>query len=183
MIEVRRRLFGDRGQHAEAHQDVPLGIEQHDLLVRTRQSETEAEPGMAAHRRIADLDIELVVVAQIDPVPAAASGNEDRIAAVMGDGLHHVDGVHHGKSLPLGRIVPLYPLGSHCERQRRHLGGPVRPLGLPRRCAPRNDGQAGVQRLKPWYSSPTRITTGRWVRSASSKATSMRAQSASFSTR
>ena len=38
-------------------------------------------------------------------------------------------------------------------------------------------------RLNPWYSSPTSTTTGRCVRSASSKAIEMRGASASLSTR
>ena len=61
MIEIRRRLLGDRRQHAEAHQDVALGIEQHDLALRLRQREAEREPGMAAHRRVAERHVELRV--------------------------------------------------------------------------------------------------------------------------
>ena len=59
MIEVRRGLLGDGGQNAEAHQDVALGIEQHDLLVRPRQRQAKTEAGMAAHRRVAELHVEL----------------------------------------------------------------------------------------------------------------------------
>ena len=98
MIEVRRGLLGDGGQNAEAHQDVALGIEQHDLLVRPRQRQAKTEAGVAAHRRVAELHVELMVVAQIDPIPAAAAGHEDRVAAVGGEDLHHFGGVHHGKS-------------------------------------------------------------------------------------
>ena len=60
---------------------------------------------MAAHRRVAELDVERLVVAEVDPVAAAAAGNQDRVAAVRGEGLHHVSGVHHCKSL-LYRLKP-----------------------------------------------------------------------------
>src|SRR5215469_8034204 len=136
MIKVGRSLLGHRGQDTQAHQDVALGIEQHDLLVGPRQCQAEAKAGMPAHRRVAELDVELLVVAEVDPIAAAAARDQDRIAAVAGEGLHHLGSVHH-------------------------LGPP--PL----------------YRLKPWYSSPTRTTTGRLVRSASSKATAIRDESAS----
>jgi hypothetical protein len=95
VIEVGRRLLGHGGQDAEAHLDVALGVEQHDLLVRPRQCQTEAEAGMAAHRRVAELDVERLVVAEVDPVAAATAGDQDRVAAVGGEGSHHVGGVHH----------------------------------------------------------------------------------------
>ncbi len=81
MIEIRRRLFGNRREHSEAHQDVALGIEQHQLALGPGKGEPEAETGMAAHRRIAERCIEIgarphVRLSTGRPVSQYA-GNED----------------------------------------------------------------------------------------------------------
>ncbi len=88
MVEIRRRLLGDRRQHAEAHQDVAFGIEQHQLALGLRQRQPEREPGMAAHRRIAERHVErLGVGGLVDPVAPAAPGHDDRVAAMFGEAL------------------------------------------------------------------------------------------------
>ena len=103
MIEIRRLLLGDRHQHAEAHLDVAFGIEQHHLLVRAGERQPEAKAGVAAHRRIAERCIEVRMGRELDPVAAAAAGNDDRVFAVGREGLQHVGGVHHlGASFVIG---------------------------------------------------------------------------------
>ncbi len=82
-------------EHPEAHLDVALGIEQHQLAFGTGQRETQREPGMAAHRRVAERHVERGVVRLLDPVAAAAAGHDDRVAAMGAEGVERLGNAHH----------------------------------------------------------------------------------------
>ena len=101
MIEIGGRLLGDRREHAEAHQDVALGIEQHELALGPREREAEPEPGMAAHRRVAERRVELRVGGLLDPIAAAAARHDDRVAAIRAEGFERFGNAHHFGCPPL----------------------------------------------------------------------------------
>ena len=95
MIEIGGRLLGDRRQHAEAHQDVALGIEQHQFALGAGEGEPQAEAGMAAHRRIAERRVELRVGALLDPIAAATARHDERVAAMRAKGVERFGNAHH----------------------------------------------------------------------------------------
>ena len=82
MIEVLGLLLGDGREDAHRHLDIAVRIEQHDLLARLRQGETHRERRMAAHRRIAQRQVPVRLVADVDPVPATTPRHDDRVPAV-----------------------------------------------------------------------------------------------------
>jgi hypothetical protein len=51
---------------------------------------------MAAHCGVPQGDIELGLLADIDPVASSATRNDDRIAAVLLEDVEHVSGFEHG---------------------------------------------------------------------------------------
>ena len=95
MIEIGRRLLGDGRQHAEAHQDVSFGVEQHQPTLGTGQRETQRKPGMPAHRRVAERHVKLGTVCLLDPVAAAAAGHDDRIGAMGTESVERLLYSHH----------------------------------------------------------------------------------------
>jgi len=95
MVEIGRTLLGDGRQHAEAHQNVALGIEKDHPLFRARERHTERKTGVSAHRRIAERHIEARAARKVRPIPPAPARNDDCVLAIRREDLQHVGCMHH----------------------------------------------------------------------------------------
>ena len=66
--------------------------------VGLRQRQAKREAGMSAHRRIAERHVERLARGELHPMPPAAPGHDDRVAAVFGEDLQQFGDVHHDRA-------------------------------------------------------------------------------------
>ena len=102
MIEIGRRLLGDRGEHAEAHQDVALGIEQHHLAFGCASARPSANPAWPPIAGSPSGTSRFGGAGQLDPITAAAAGHDDRVAAMRAEGFERLGDAHHRVGPPTG---------------------------------------------------------------------------------